>query len=357
MANLQSTNVTGTLCVNGVAIGGGKDYKYACFTASDTWTPSSDLTTGNAAVESVVIAGGGGGGASALCMPSNCYSCWGFFIGGTGGGGEVVHRTANITSTDACTITIGAGGQSGSVSGQTLTADAAKGGNSSAVGYEAFGGGGGGGGFCESCNIGGTTDTSNANREGGPSGGNYSGGRGQGALCLFNNNCHSSYGDNWNPSIYYASNTSQLNAVTNTLCSYAYATIAPNRSSYCASASWGNLDLPTASAAGIGEAVRSYYFNNDTPMGWHWDNGSPIHGRAGNAIRKDNVSYPTTANLSRRSFYMETGSVAGQCRYGVGGDGSFTSTGNSQHQNCYLSMNCGQNSSGTDGIVVLRWYE
>jgi hypothetical protein len=41
MAVLQSTNVQGTLCVNGVAVGGGKDFKYACFTASDTWTPTS----------------------------------------------------------------------------------------------------------------------------------------------------------------------------------------------------------------------------------------------------------------------------------------------------------------------------
>jgi hypothetical protein len=45
MAQLQSTNVVGTLCVNGVAVGGGKDFKFCCFTGSDTWTPSSDLAT------------------------------------------------------------------------------------------------------------------------------------------------------------------------------------------------------------------------------------------------------------------------------------------------------------------------
>jgi hypothetical protein len=58
MAELQSTNVQGSLCVNGVAVGGGKDFKYCCFTASDTWTPTQDLVDGDAVLHMVVEMGG-----------------------------------------------------------------------------------------------------------------------------------------------------------------------------------------------------------------------------------------------------------------------------------------------------------
>ena len=67
MAVLQSTNIVGSLCVNGVAIGGGKDYNYCCFTASTTFTPTSDLVGGDGFVAADIVgAGGGGGGAYAI---------------------------------------------------------------------------------------------------------------------------------------------------------------------------------------------------------------------------------------------------------------------------------------------------
>lgn len=131
MAQLQSTNVAGTLCVNGVAIGGGKDFKYACFTGSDTWTPSSDLVDGDGAVDAILVAGGGGGGGWCVCNDS-CANLDLSGMPGAGGGGEVLNNWTPITSTGGCTITIGAGG-----------AEASNGGNTSGVGYTVYGGGAG----------------------------------------------------------------------------------------------------------------------------------------------------------------------------------------------------------------------
>jgi hypothetical protein len=112
MAQLQSTNVTGVLCVNGVAIGGGKDFKYACFTGSDTFTPSSDLVGGDGALNAIIVGGGGGAGSTAV---QGC--CYGLGCAmrleansSAGGGGAVVTDWFKIDSTDACTVTIGAGG-------------------------------------------------------------------------------------------------------------------------------------------------------------------------------------------------------------------------------------------------------
>ena len=108
MAELQSTNVTGTLCVNGIAIGGGgKDFKICCVTSSTTWTPPSDLVTGDGMVQAYVIGAGGGGGG---------YTKQGSVSPKPGGGGAgfVLDTLYQVTSSnDACTVTIGAGGAGG----------------------------------------------------------------------------------------------------------------------------------------------------------------------------------------------------------------------------------------------------
>jgi hypothetical protein len=143
MATLQSTNVLGTLCVNGVAVGGGKDVYFCCITASTTWTPPSDLVTGDGIVDTIVVAGGGGGGL--ICTTSNFYRICS--AGGGGGGGEVRHFPCVMTSSnDACTITIGAGGNSGSKGGSCFIVPNAgsPGGDSSAFAVTSYGGGGGG---------------------------------------------------------------------------------------------------------------------------------------------------------------------------------------------------------------------
>ena len=146
MANLQSTNVVGTLCVNGVAIGGGKDLKYCCFTGSTTWTPPSDLVTGDGVVDALLVGGGGGG--TGLCRTAACQCC--FTAGGGGGGGAIIKALLTMTSSnDACTITIGAGGNGGSSTGSVIE-DGQPGGNTvfgnSGSGSDsaiAFGGGAG----------------------------------------------------------------------------------------------------------------------------------------------------------------------------------------------------------------------
>jgi hypothetical protein len=110
MALLQSTNVQGTLCVNGVAVGGGKDLKYCCFTASTTWTPSQDLVDGNGVIDAVIVGGGGAGGGAyasgyltALAQRET--------QGAGGSGATAIRDSFEIDSTDACTVTIGEGGQ------------------------------------------------------------------------------------------------------------------------------------------------------------------------------------------------------------------------------------------------------
>lgn len=112
MATLQSTNVVGTLCVNGVAIGGGKDYKYCCISGSGNFTPPSALVDGNGAARVVLAAGGGGGGGGIYCF-QNCQSSYPHYLiskAPGGGGGAVADVTAILSSTDNCCVVIGAGG-------------------------------------------------------------------------------------------------------------------------------------------------------------------------------------------------------------------------------------------------------
>jgi len=160
MANLQSTNVVGTLCVNGVAVGGGKDYKYCCFTGSTTWTPSSDLVDGDGIIKAHIVgAGGGGGGSWGWAVTQTIYQNPVRTSGGTatagdhGAAGNYIERDIFITSTDACTVTIGAGGTGGAASGDAtctsintvcdslvVDASATDGGNTTFGGFTAYGG-------------------------------------------------------------------------------------------------------------------------------------------------------------------------------------------------------------------------
>jgi hypothetical protein len=117
MAVLQSTNVVGTLCVNGVAVGGGKDFKYCCISGSGNFTPPSGLVDGNGAARIVIAGGGGGGGGSrvqtGMVNPPNSghFNYRGMAPGG--GGGGVLDGTVILTSTADCCTIIGAGGTGG----------------------------------------------------------------------------------------------------------------------------------------------------------------------------------------------------------------------------------------------------
>lgn len=176
MATLQSTNVIGSLCVNGVAIGGGgKDFKICCFTASANWTPPSDLVTGDGLVETVVIGGGGGGGAGMTrnTCGSSCGRCIAPGQGAAGGvdGGLKIMTSSN----DACVVTIGTGGNSGSFTCDFSTfticsaaTPSTKGGNSCALGYIGYGGGAG---AIAGCSQGRYSICCDVNSFGGPAGG------------------------------------------------------------------------------------------------------------------------------------------------------------------------------------------
>ena len=69
--------------------------KFAEFTSTGTFTSPANVTT----VEVLLVAGGGGGGNNP---------------GGGGGGGQVVKKYLTVSPSTAYTITIGAGGSSGS---------------------------------------------------------------------------------------------------------------------------------------------------------------------------------------------------------------------------------------------------
>ena len=109
MAVLKSTNVQGALCVNGVAVGGGKDFKYCCFTASTTFTPSQDLVDGNGIVDAVLVGGGGPGGGASICCSSVATSM-GTVVGAGGGGATAIRKSFPITATTGCAVTVGSGG-------------------------------------------------------------------------------------------------------------------------------------------------------------------------------------------------------------------------------------------------------
>ena len=105
MATLQSTNIVGTLSVNGSALGGGKSLKFAEFTASDTFTPTAAAISAGG-IHQVFLVGGGERG------PSSTEG---------GCGGEVIETFTALTSTTGITVTIGAGGTSNGADGGDST--------------------------------------------------------------------------------------------------------------------------------------------------------------------------------------------------------------------------------------------
>jgi hypothetical protein len=163
MAVLQSTNVQGALCVNGVAVGGGKDFKFCCISSSISWTPTQDLVDGDGFIVTDMIGGGGGGGANyavaeGFNRPGYSQKCCVCVVGNNTNpaAGMFINEKRNyITATTDCAITIGAGGNTGSYtfpadpntggaasSGSAVAGEA--GGNTTGFGAIAYGGCGGG---------------------------------------------------------------------------------------------------------------------------------------------------------------------------------------------------------------------
>ena len=120
MATLSTTNINGTLSIDGTPAGAGKDFKYQEFNSSGTFTPTSAAIAAGG-IHQIFIVGGGERGANTS----------------TGGcGGEVIESFSTLTNTNGITVTIGAGGSSDGADGgtSTFTGTAAGGVNVVAVG-------------------------------------------------------------------------------------------------------------------------------------------------------------------------------------------------------------------------------
>ena len=173
MANLQSTNVTGTLCVNGTALGGGKDFRFCCFTNSTSWAPPSTLVGGYGTVSSLLVGGGAGG--CAQCGQSG------------GGGGAVCSFFHEMNSTSNCSVSIGSGGGNNSTGGSTTFAGKCASGGHTGNGHNPgkdFGAGGGAGGHaitnCPNADFWTCLGNGNAGVEG-----QYNTAAGQGAINMY----------------------------------------------------------------------------------------------------------------------------------------------------------------------------
>jgi hypothetical protein len=97
--------------------GGGGIPKYQEFTSSGTFTPTQELIDAGGRVAYLIIGGGQRG------STSGSIHTWG------GAGGAVLMGYATLTSTTACTVTVGAGGaSSGAAGGNSSVAFASAGG-------------------------------------------------------------------------------------------------------------------------------------------------------------------------------------------------------------------------------------
>jgi hypothetical protein len=382
MATLQSTNVIGSLCVNGVAIGGGgKDFKICCFTASDSWTPPSDLVTADGLVEAIVIGGGGGGGAG---MTRNMCggSCGRCVIAGQGAGGGLDGGLKIMTSSnDACTITIGTGGNSGSFTCDFSTfticsaaTPATAGGNSCALGYIGYGGGAG---ALAGCSDGRYSICCDVNSYGGPAGGtikvtNYhSVANTHNVLCI-------DHGNVTNGGMCSTSKDKIDTLVTARGGSYstcAFGVTTDTDRSQCVIMSFGgqeNSVWTNVSPARICNACNcklvsgslplegDNYFYNDMchgtiPSQPFWPNGHYAYTDGnGQYMGMGGAFYPGTYICGLGSAYTPGGFSPLRVTplgYGNGGYGPEHGT---KSTNCFISD---PGSVGTDGIVILKWNE
>ena len=157
------------------------NYYYHTFLASDTFTPTSNITA-----DYLVVAGGGGGGSSSGGGGgAGGLRCT---VGATGGGGSL-ESALSLTASTNYTVTVGAGGAGGPSSQRgsngsnsvfsSITATAGGGGGGTSAGQTGgntggSGGGGGGG-------VNGGAGTTNQGYAGGNVGGGDSAGGGGGA--------------------------------------------------------------------------------------------------------------------------------------------------------------------------------
>ena len=349
MAVLQSTNVQGSLCVNGVAVGGGKDFKYCCITSSTNWTPSQDLVDGDATVEAFMVAGGGGGGSAKVSIQNANRCAW--VIGGGGGAGEVVHNLHDITATTNCCITIGVGGNSGSVDSTHTTTntgtnvDSERGGNTTAFGHTAYGGGGGATRVCFQNHAAGSTLCS-ANQYGGPIGGG-------GSLTLGTYTAPSfcNRGIEGAPG---GGNVGRISIIssdrfdpTNNCCNYY------NDSSFEVSASELN-------GGGVDNIAAMNYASRFTPLGYTIPGTNQIVALPGSGVNNERGA--SSYNSVTRPLLITDDTLtnvpsASNRQYGFGGQAGFTGPAKAECAVIPSTNGCQVPLKGTDGIVILKWFE
>ena len=119
---MTAANTNGTETTDG-------SFKVVTFNTSGTFTPTIGSVGIGASVDYLVVAGGGGGGG---CGPANAAT-------GGGGAGGLLSATGLAVSTQAYTITVGAGGTGGTAVNDVFTATS--GSDSLGVSITATGGG------------------------------------------------------------------------------------------------------------------------------------------------------------------------------------------------------------------------
>lgn len=328
MAVLQSTNVQGSLCVNGVAVGGGKDFKYCCFTGSSTWTPTQDLVDGDGFVQATLVAGGGGGGgACAYNSGPQCNTSW----GAGGGGGEVIpEKIIDITATSACTVTIGAGGTAGVSTGTISGADCeggpgGKGGNTEFGGKTAYGGGGGPGVWHATYPA--VSRINCDNIAGGPPAGACVCGGSGANWGTFSNCClgwPNGASGNWKEMF----NMSAMGGVQQHTDCYKLANCMWIGGSFSVSGSYGNAEKS-------GSVMCAHTNNQAHGYGW----GEEGFGRGG------------VSGMCYHAWNLPGGVRCNAHNFGAGGRGAFTC-----NQSAHQGRSAGGNA-GNEGIVILKWAE
>ena len=365
MAVLQSTNVQGSLCVNGVAVGGGKDFKYCCVTASTTWTPSQDLVDGNGVIDAVLVGGGGGGGGASICWCS--YHIGGKSQKGNGGGGGTAHQESFfIDSTDACTVTVGAGGSGSVVNFNNLSTNPEIGGCTQ-FGGVTVGGGGGGTSFrlcCAGNYTNSVTSIGNSIYNGAQNCvGFYGGGMVPSEQTAVSRASGVYMGANWNCS--GTCNTSGIRNYTACNCTCKQAATDPDNTYWCASCPVCLLDgyESTAQATCAVDKLTNtcgvpYGIGGERYAGSMW---SPDvrPGFITGSVNSFGLSYTGLGDNPCDLGKAGTGSLQlfNEKYKGFGAPGMQLGIGMSVYRQGCVGCICADGAAGNDGVVVLKWLE
>tara|TARA_R110002049_G_scaffold81522_1_gene207381 strand:+ start:1369 stop:2499 length:1131 start_codon:yes stop_codon:yes gene_type:complete len=376
MAVLKSTNVQGALCVNGVAVGGAKDFKFCCFTASTNFTPSQDLVDGNAIVDAVLVGGGGAGGGAGITCASVAEQM-GTRMGAGGGGATAIRRSFPITATTNCAVVIGAGGVGAILSGECIVGTAGTFGGCTTFGGDLVGGGGPGATFLANAISGRIYNGGNCSGVGG--GGMV---RDVERLSKFNAAA-------WNPSPGPGCNSGEFQtgfrptSACKCACKKALitgGTVDPAsnhwESTCCATV---NYATQTCNSPSVGNKIQEGFLAEKGIDSW--GDGTRYAGTLHNTCDYGPGFYTGSsvgdgASADGNCWYARWRGEGGSCDFGKlsTGNGACHALNNSTHKGfgavgakvgictCYPRNNCigcafVDGMSGNDGVVVIKWFQ